>query len=160
MRQASGNDSQVNSNIAKAAARLEQMERDLNGIRRAMRKPLEALEAAENVTLPQRAVLQVVVRKRGISLKDLSREVNLAHSTVSGIVDRMEKRGMVKRRADPEDGRMARIYPTAAVDAFVRERVPALARGPLETALKRASTREREEISRALKRLRELLENV
>jgi DNA-binding MarR family transcriptional regulator len=150
----------MNSGNPSAAARLEQMERNLNRIRRAMRKPLEALEAAENVTLPQRAVMQAVVRDRGISLKDLSREVSLAHSTVSGIVDRLEKRGIVQRRPDPEDGRMARIYPTAAVDAFVRERVPALARGPLETALERATGREREEISRALKRLRELLENV
>jgi DNA-binding MarR family transcriptional regulator len=150
----------VNSSSARAAARLEQIERDLNGIRRAMRKPLEALEAAANMTLPQRTVMQVVVRERGISLKDLSRQVNLAHSTVSGIVDRLEKRGIVQRRPDPGDGRMARIYPTATVDAFVRERMPALARGPLDTALKRATVREREEISRALKRLRVLLEDV
>jgi len=150
----------VNSSSARAAARLEQIERDLNGIRRAMRKPLEALEAAANMTLPQRTVMQVVVRERGISLKDLSRQVNLAHSTVSGIVDRLEKRGIVQRRPDPGDGRMARIYPTSAVDAFVRERMPALARGPLDTALRRATVREREEISRALKRLRVLLEDV
>jgi DNA-binding MarR family transcriptional regulator len=42
--------------------------------------------------VPQSAVIQAVVKHDGISLKDLSREVSLAHSTVSGIVDRLEKR--------------------------------------------------------------------
>ena len=37
--------------------------------------------------------MRIVVRNDGISLKELSAAVNLAHSTVSGIVDRLEKRG-------------------------------------------------------------------
>jgi DNA-binding MarR family transcriptional regulator len=99
-----------------------------------------------------------VVRSDGISLKDLSQAVSLAHSTVSGIVDRLEKRGMIERRTDETDGRISRIYPTAAVSEFVRDQIPALTRGPLESALERATEAERTEISRALERLRELLE--
>ena len=83
--------------------------------------------------------MRSVVRHDGISLKDLSREVSLAHSTVSGIVDRLEKRGMIERRGDAEDGRISRIYPTAVVTEFVRERIPALTTGPLELALRQAS---------------------
>jgi len=37
-----------------------------------------------------------LVDSGGLSLKLLSEKVSLAHSTVSGIVDRLEKRGMVK----------------------------------------------------------------
>jgi DNA-binding MarR family transcriptional regulator len=134
------------------------MERDLSGIRRVLRRPLEAEFAKGELTVPQLAVMQVVVRNRGISLKDLSREVSLAHSTVSGIVDRLEKRGMVERRPDAVDGRLARIHPTAEVAEFISARIPALSRGPLESALERTSVAERAAIAGALKRLRELLE--
>lgn len=141
------------------AAVVAQIERHLSGIRRAMRKPLEAAVSAGDLTIPQRAVMQVVVRNPGINLRSLSQEVSLAHSTVSGIVDRLENRGMVKRRSDAADGRVGRIYPTAEVQNFVRDLIPKLTRGPLQTALERASQQERATIEQALRRLRELLEN-
>jgi DNA-binding MarR family transcriptional regulator len=135
-----------------------QMERDLSAIRRAMRKPLEAEFAKGGLTLPQKVVMQAVVGSQGISLKDLSRQVSLAHSTVSGIVDRLEKRGMVERRPDSADGRISRIHPSAAVAAFLSERMPALAAGPLDAALMRATEAERGRLAKSLRRLRELLE--
>ncbi len=140
------------------AALAEQMERDLGGIRRALRRPLEAEVAKGGLTAPQTSVMQVVVRQDGISLKDLSKEVSLAHSTVSGIVDRLEKRGLLSRRPDSQDGRISLVYPTAAVREFVRNRLPALARGPLESALERATDSERAKIAEAVRRLREMLE--
>ena len=140
------------------AAEAERMAQDLSGIRRALRKPLDSEVAKGGLTVPQTAAMRVVVRSPGIVLRDLSREVSLAHSTVSGIVDRLEKRGLIERRADPEDGRTSRIYPAAAVTEFVREQLPRLSRGPLEGALDRASAQERSAIGEALRRLRELLE--
>ncbi|HUH62176.1 MAG TPA: MarR family transcriptional regulator [Terracidiphilus sp.] len=137
----------------------ERMEQDLSAIRRALRKPLDSEVARGELTSPQMSVMRVVVRQHGVSLKDLSREVSLAHSTVSGIVDRLEKRGMVERRPDPEDGRTSRIFPTMIVADFVREQIPRLSRGPLEDALERATKAERAAIAEALRRLRELLED-
>jgi DNA-binding MarR family transcriptional regulator len=144
-----------NTEVAKQAERMEQ---DLSGIRRALRRPLEAEVAKGELTLPQGAVMREVVRNHGISLKDLSRAVSLAHSTVSGIVGRLEKRGLIERRPDPADGRVSCIYPTAVVAEFVRERIPVLRRGPLQAALERATAEERASIGEALRRLRELLE--
>lgn len=139
------------------AEQAEQIERDLSGIRRALRGPLATEIAKGEMTVPQRAVMQVVVGNEGISLRDLSREVSLAHSTVSGIVDRLEKRGMIERRTDPQDGRISRIFPTAAVAQFVKERIPVLIRGPLEKALERATASDRVEIAQGVRKLRELL---
>jgi DNA-binding MarR family transcriptional regulator len=145
----------TNTDLSVQAQRIE---RDLSGIRRALRKPLEAEVARGELTVPQSAVMQIVVRHDGISLKDLAREVSLAHSTVSGIADRLEKRGMIERRPDPQDGRISRIYPTPPVMEWVRDRLPALASGPLTSALSRATEEERASIENALRRLRELLE--
>jgi DNA-binding MarR family transcriptional regulator len=134
------------------------VERDLSFIRRALHKPMETVIASGELTVPQVAVMRIVVAHQGISLKDLSREVSLAHSTVSGIVDRLEKRGMIERRPDPSDGRISRIHPTKPVMEFVRDTMPALTSKPLVNALKRASAEERSNIEQALCRLRELLE--
>ena len=143
---------------AQLGALAEQVERDLAVIRRALRKPLEAMVAQGELTFPQTAVMREVVAHDGVSLKDLSRAISLAHSTVSGIVDRLEARGMIARRADARDGRISRIYPSAEVAAFVRTQIPVLARGPLQRALQRATEADREQIGKALRRLRELLE--
>ncbi|UWZ84174.1 MarR family winged helix-turn-helix transcriptional regulator [Occallatibacter riparius] len=147
-------------NGSEISAQAERMEKDLGAIRRALRRPLEAEVARGELTIPQSAVMQAVVQHDGISLKDLSREVSLAHSTVSGIVDRLEKRGMIERRTDAADGRVTRIHPTVIVRKFVREQIPALSRGPLQTALERAKAGEREGLVAAVARLRELLEEV
>jgi DNA-binding MarR family transcriptional regulator len=42
-------------------------------------------------------VMQALVQSEGLSLKQLSAQVSLAQSTVSGIVDRLQARGMVVR---------------------------------------------------------------
>ena len=137
----------------------EQMTKDLEAIRRAVKKPLEAEAARGGLTPAQTTVMSVMVREGGMSLKDLSAAVGLAHSTVSGIVDRLTRRGMLKRRPDPEDRRFSRIYPTAAVTDFVRETIPALQRKPLETALARLTEAERIELQKLLGRLRGALES-
>lgn len=147
-----------NDAAAQIGTLAEQMERDLAVIRRALRKPLEAMVAQGELTVPQTAVMREVVAHDGISLKDLSHAVSLAHSTVSGIVDRLETRGMISRRADERDGRISRIYPSTEVAEFVRTQIPAISRGPLRQALERATEAERNQIGKALRRLRELVE--
>ena len=141
------------------AEQADGIERDLGVIRRMLRKPLEAEVAKGGLTAPQVSVMQVVVRNDGINLKDLSQAVNLAHSTVSGIVDRLQKRGMVQRRPDRLDGRISRIHPTSVVMEFVRKEIPALTRRPLEAALGRATPAERNAIGQSMRRLRELLDD-
>jgi DNA-binding MarR family transcriptional regulator len=136
----------------------ERIETDLRSIRRALRRPLESEAAQSGLTVPQTAVMRIVMRQKGINLKDLSHEVGLAHSTVSGIVDRLEKQELIERRTDPHDARNTHIYPTLPVTEFVRKRIPQLARGPLVVALKRVTEAERREIGNAVQKLRELVE--
>ena len=80
-----------------------------------MRQPIEEEAARAGITLPQQNVMQVLIRSDGLSLKELSKQVGLAHATVSGIVDRLEKRGMVVRRQNPEDRRFTKIMISDAV---------------------------------------------
>jgi len=142
----------------KAREAAERVDRELGAIRKLLRQPLDAEIAKGELTGPQRSVMSAVVRADGIRLKELSVAVSLAASTVSGIVDRLVQKGMLERRVDAADGRSAGIYPTAVVKNFVKEELPRLERDPLVKAMERATGEEREEIERAVVRLRELLE--
>src|ERR1700719_4877595 len=87
----------------------EEIDLHLRAIRQVLRRPVEAEFARGCLTGPQRSVMHVVVQSDGVSLKDLSKQVGLAHSTVSGIIDRLEKQGLVERKTDTCDGRISRI---------------------------------------------------
>jgi DNA-binding MarR family transcriptional regulator len=139
------------------AALAESMEHDLSAIRHAMLTSLRSEMAKGELTRPQTAVMRIVVSKPGVSLRELSREVSLAQSTVSGIVDRLEKRGMVERGSDGADGRVVRVRPTSTVTSWVKEQLPQLRVGPLQAALQRADPEEREDLANAVARLRALL---
>lgn len=135
----------------------QRVESQLQSIRRMMRRQLDAEFAKGNLTAPQRLVMQAVCKTDALSLKDLSRSVCLAHSTVSGIVDRLEKRGMVARRTSKKDRRVSQIAASPAVRDFLRDRMPVLSLHPLTRALKNATPAQRAAIEKGLKVLEQLL---
>jgi DNA-binding MarR family transcriptional regulator len=136
----------------------EAIDRDLRAIRERIRRPLEAAIARGNLTGPQQSVMRALVQSDGMSLKELSAQLGLAHSTVSGIVDRLEGRGLVERRDGETDRRVTRILVTREVREFVRDTMPALSIHPLVEALERADAAQRRAILKGLKTLREVLE--
>jgi len=137
--------------------RAREIDGALRAIRKALNRPLAAEVARGNLTAAQRNVMEILVRSEGLSLKALSREAGLAHSTVSGIVDRLEKRGMVARKADEKDGRFSRSVVTDVVRDFVREKIPMLTAGPLVEALGRATPSQRAKVLGGVRVLQSLL---
>jgi DNA-binding MarR family transcriptional regulator len=135
----------------------QQTELQLNAIQRMMRQRLQAEFARGNLTGPQRLVMAQLVRSRGLSLKELSHAVSLAHSTVSGIVDRLVKQGLIERKEHPTDRRITLLVPSRPVREFLTTRMPELALNPLLEALKQATPTERKTITKALNTLALLL---
>jgi MarR family transcriptional regulator, lower aerobic nicotinate degradation pathway regulator len=81
-----------------------------------------------------------VLRDRSPGMNELARHLGLDKSSVTGLVDRAEKRGLVRRRPSSKDGRGIEVGITAAGRKLVRrvetefgERVARLI-GPLEVA--------------------------
>jgi DNA-binding MarR family transcriptional regulator len=136
----------------------QEVDQHLNIIRQRLREPLETEFARGGLTGPQRMVMQALVQSEGLSLKQLSAQVSLAHSTVSGIVDRLQARGMVVRSRDEADGRATVIVPSAPVRDFLANRMPELAMSPLTEALRGASNSEQATVLRGLRKLRALIE--
>jgi DNA-binding MarR family transcriptional regulator len=136
----------------------QEIEGHLSAVRRILRQPVEAVFARGNLTGPQRSVMQALFHADGLSLKDLSRGVGLAHSTVSGIVDRLEKRGLAQRRVDPKDGRASVIVASKRVRDYMRDAYPAVTVHPVTAALRRAKPAERTAILEGLRTLRRVVE--
>jgi DNA-binding MarR family transcriptional regulator len=136
----------------------QEVDQHLGIIRQRLREPLETEFARGDLTAPQRMVMQALVQSEGLSLKQLSAQVSLAHSTVSGIVDRLQARGLVVRRRDEADGRATVIAPSSEVRDFMSNRMPELAISPLTKALRSASKSEQATVLRGLRKLRALIE--
>lgn len=108
------------------------------------------------LTGPQVSVLTHLVLGGPATVTDLAGQLHLSHSTMSGIVDRLEARGLVCRVRDERDRRCTRISVTGIVEDYVRE----LDEGPfgrLAAALGRATPAQRRAVLEGLALLRELL---
>ena len=136
-----------------------ELEQHLSVIRQEIRRPVEAEFAKGGLTGPQRSVMQALVNSDGRNLGELSRQVSLAHSTVSGIVDRLERRGLVSRRANPKDRRHTSIIVSKEVREFLEKKYPIIAAGPLLRVLRNAKTRERSAVVTGVRVLRRLLDD-
>ena len=97
-------------------------------------------------------VLAALREKDGRRMGDLSETTSIEVSTLTRLVDNMEKGGLVERRRDVGDARAVALYVTAAGRRLTRRILPIAER--YETvALKGFSAREAATLKKALQRL-------
>jgi DNA-binding MarR family transcriptional regulator len=134
----------------------EQTLDDVRALWRALfRNPFD--EARESgITGPQVRVMACLVSNGPMPLTQLSKILDMSHSTASGIVDRLEARGLLRRSQDATDRRRTTIEVMPSVTRYVRE-LEAGPAGRLATVLEAASSDQRRAIRRGLKTLRKLV---
>ena len=91
------------------------------------------MEATLGITGPQRLVLRIVTARPGLSAGELARIVHLHPSTITGILQRLVRKGLLRRERDRRDTRRIRLHSQAAAKGFV----PASA-ATVESAVTRA----------------------
>jgi DNA-binding MarR family transcriptional regulator len=74
---------------------------------------LTRVGAEHDLSLTQLRVL-AILRDRRVRMSDLAEYLGLDKSTISGLVDRAEKRGLVKREPNPVDKRAVDVFLTTA----------------------------------------------
>jgi len=72
------------------------------------------METTLGVTGPQRLVVRLVGRFPGITAGTLAQILHVHPSTLTGVLKRLEKRGLLERKSDPLDGRKALFALTEA----------------------------------------------
>jgi len=73
----------------------------------ALQSMSKRMEASLGVTGPQRLVIRIVGRFPGISAGELASVLHIHPSTLTGILKRLESRGIIGRKPDPDDARRA-----------------------------------------------------
>jgi DNA-binding MarR family transcriptional regulator len=146
----------VGHRVPAIAAQAEEIVGLVRALRRDLfRNPAEDAESA-GLTGPQVSVMACLVRGGATTLTDLSRSLGMTHSTASGIVDRLQARGLVRRAPDPDDQRRTRLVVTDKVTRYVEE-LQAGPSGRVAAALSKVTPAERDAIRRGLKLLAKLL---
>jgi DNA-binding MarR family transcriptional regulator len=87
---------------------------------------LSKIAAYHDLSLTQLRVLAILRDRQG-AMRELASYLGLDRSTVSGLVDRAEKRGLLKRTPNPVDGRGVDVALTA-------EGIELAERGAIEVA--------------------------
>lgn len=71
-------------------------------------------EAGVTITPAQSAILFLLKKKDGQTMSELSSKLTLDNSTLTGLVDRLEREGFVKRNAGTADRRASHVFITGA----------------------------------------------
>jgi DNA-binding MarR family transcriptional regulator len=90
----------------------EEIATEIRDIQRLLSKLLlEVIANQNNITEQQRAVLKIIAKKP-MQMNELGRELMVSSPTITSLIDRMEKKGLVKRAEDCKDRRKIEIQLT------------------------------------------------
>lgn len=115
------------------------------------------LKQKHNITAPQLVCLLAIVEKKTLTVANLAKEIHLSPSTVVGILDRLEERGLVMRNRDNKDRRVVKVTATEHGEGFANK-APSPLQDKLGNSLCQLSNLEQATISLSLQRIVELME--
>lgn len=132
--------------------------RALRRIVRAVDVHSRRLNSEYHTTVPQMLCLYTLVQEGEMTLFALARHVNLGVSTVNGIIDRLEAKGLVQRVRSTQDRRKVFIHATEDGSSLAQA-APSLLQERFACALRNLPDLEQAAIALSLERLVELMDN-
>lgn len=112
----------------------------------------------DNLTGPQGMLLGMLARHGEMKISELSEKLNLSNSTVSGILDRLEKLGLIERIRSKEDRRVVYVNITPEYRKVAEQRFKEIEKG-IEVKMSNASPEELDKVLEGLNILKKLLED-
>ncbi|MHA5052440.1 MarR family winged helix-turn-helix transcriptional regulator [Streptomyces sp. SD15] len=131
----------------------------LAGVQRLIRRRLRSGMTAPSLRGAEVDLLRLVVARPGIGVSEAAKDLYLAGNSVSTLVNQLARDGYLIRETDPSDRRAARLLPTPAADARLRDwqqRRAALVRSQVA----RLDEADRAALEAALPALRKLAANL
>ena len=105
---------------------------------------------AHGLTPVQYAAMQTVANLPGVDQRTLARTIGFDTSTIGGVIDRLEARGLLRRNASPQDRRVRLLTLTDAGSALLATAIPSMLRAQ-ERMLEPLPKSERAEFMRLLR---------
>lgn len=128
-------------------------------VARLFRRRFEDEARIHGVTLPQWRALAEIYKSEGISQVSLAGCIDTDPMTLSGILDRLEKRGLIERYPDPNDSR-AKLARLTAEGTHLVSTARNVGRELYDNALEGLSPADRDRIAAGLIRIRDNLNNM
>jgi DNA-binding MarR family transcriptional regulator len=132
--------------------------RALRRITRAVALHSRQLAACSHITGPQLVCLRTVVERGPLTATAISREIHVSASTVVGILDRLEDKGLVVRERSRADRRIVFVSATESGRQLSHD-TPSPLRQTLAESLQALPEPEQAAITRSLERVAGLIES-
>ena len=133
-------------------------------ILRALRRIIRAVDihsrklaSACNITTPQLVTLLWIVEANSPTPSDIARQIHLSNSTVVGILDRLEAKGLIRRERSTGDRRLVYVCATDAGRELART-APSPLQDVFAEAIHKLPASEQATIAQSLDRIVELME--
>lgn len=126
--------------------------------RRSLRDPLAASCAELQLSSPQVHTLVALGHEGALTMGDLARRVGVTEKTVTGLVDRLQRDGLVARRRDDADRRVVHVGLTTPGKALAR-RLDAEVLQSITRILERLDAADRRHLFKIIEKLTQSLED-
>src|SRR5271155_2324088 len=123
---------------------------------RVVLRAMAASAAKDDLTLQQFSLMGVLSRRGRVPMNALSTELRVSPPNITGVVDRLEAKGLVKRVTDPEDRRKKGIELTEKGETRY-ERVRTGYSESLQESLDMLTPEEQEILSKLLRKLARMI---
>jgi DNA-binding MarR family transcriptional regulator len=143
--------------VSKPLSLEEQILVALRRITRAIDLRSRTLLQDYGLTAPQLTTLQAIARLETATAGALAKEVHLGHPTVTGILNRLELRGMVERVRSDEDRRTVRVSLTTEGQRVLND-APSLLQDQFQDELEKLKGWERTQILATLQRIADMMD--
>jgi MarR family transcriptional regulator, transcriptional regulator for hemolysin len=128
----------------------------ITDVARLMRTVFERRVRAVGLTRAQWLVIARVHRRPGLSQSEVADLLEIEKASAGRLVDRMEVKGWLKRRADGSDRRVNRLHLTPAAERL-HARIWPIAEATVDDALGDLSVEERRRLTRLMTRVKSKL---
>ena len=132
-------------------------------ILRSLRRIIQAVDihsrklaSVHQITTPQLVTLLWIVESGSSTASDIARQIHLSNSTVVGILDRLESKGLVVRERSTHDRRLVHVRATHAGEVLARS-APSPLQDVFAAALHQLPEAEQATIAQSLERIVDLM---
>ena len=139
------------------SSRIEEMLTAIKRIVSLIKQNFERDFKKMHVTQSQILVMRVLNQYGDMKMSDISRELDLSNSTVSGIIDRLVEKKIVKRKRSEEDRRIVMISLAEEYCKPVKKQLNAFA-NKMRRALSTTTEEDLDSIMQGLEKLERILE--
>jgi DNA-binding MarR family transcriptional regulator len=119
-----------------------------------MQRKITEMLSGEGLTQPQFHVLRIAAKSGGISIREISDEMLVTPANMTGIIDRLESRGLI-RRGSREGDRRAKIIGLTPKGKALQEKVAAEYSEFMQKSLRVLTRDEQKTLSDILVKLQE-----